>query len=441
MPIARVVLPPAHPSDARMNVVIVGVTGFRNRGVEALVRPVVNHLLSNYASAHVTIATWSPEFDALRIAHPRVHFVKDEFLATDRWGSVAGPSRGRSPLRVRLDRFIGRQFASLFSPRLAGMDDVMPFDVPDLLLVSGGDIYSSDYGVASLRHFVEPVLWARRHHVPCVLLGHSIGRFRSLLDTALWRQVEDNATVITLRESLSRGYLINEMHSPPERLEVTADMAFLLDPQQAADSRPPEPTSGPTVAVAVSAGICQWTGQDPQRHADAWASVLRMIIDEWSAEVVMVPHVQERFADDRITAASVMERLHGDHRVRLITDDVNAAECKWIISKCDVVLAERMHAAIAGLSSGVATVPIGYSIKAQGILGSVLDSSGIPPDELGMTLAEFLDVRNAMPKLRRIWHERARYAAALAGTIDRSKRAARRNLEIIDSLLRSQRSS
>lgn len=416
-----------------MNVVIVGVTGFRNRGVEALVRPMVDHLLRRHPSVRVTIVSWSPDFDAGRINDPRVTFVKDEFLDVFRWGSGAASSR--TGLWQRAERFMRGAVASAFRTRLAGSDDVMPFAAPDALLVTGGDIFGSDYGVDSLRHYVEPVLWSRRRGVPCAVIGHSVGRFRTPLDIRLWRQVEAAATVITLRESLSRDYLVHELASPPERLEVTADMAFLLEPRPVTRGEFSRRPCRPTVAAAISAGICQWGGQSTHLHVDAWVAALRMVLDDWNADVLIVPHVQEAFSDDRSIAAVVMKRLHDDPRVRLVEDDLDAAEMKWLISGCDMLLAERMHAAIAGLSSGVATVPIGYSIKAQGILGEALADSGIAPAELGMSVGEFVDVEKSLPRLRRIWHERLRYAAALAGTVERSKRAARRNLEIIDSLL------
>lgn len=50
-------------------------------------------------------------------------------------------------------------------------------------------------------------------------------------------------------------------------------------------------------------------------------------------------------------------------------------------------------------------MPIGYSIKAERILGSVLDNAGIPTDELGMTLVEFVDIMSGLHTPQR-WRER-----------------------------------
>ena len=60
-----------------MKIVITGVTGFRNRGVEALVRPTVENLLLRYPDAEITIATWSPDYDAQRLVNDKVKFVLD----------------------------------------------------------------------------------------------------------------------------------------------------------------------------------------------------------------------------------------------------------------------------------------------------------------------------------------------------------------------------
>lgn len=423
-------------SDASLlRVVIVGVTGFRNRGVEALVRPIVDHLLAEYPQIHITIASWSPEFDSILIADPRVSFVQDNFLVVGRWGAGIAPGLARKDVCARMQRSAYKKITSLFCSRLAGGDDVMPFVQPDLLLVSGGDIYSSDYGQASLRHFVEPLLWARRRGVPCALIGHSIGRFFRSLDVSLWRQAESASTVIALRESLSKEYLINQLSSSSDIYELTADVAFLLKPQPISRGDFAHPLSVPTVAVSISAGICQWSKQNAARHISAWVAVLRMILDEWNADIVIVPHVQEPFSDDRTIASHVVRRLPNDRRVKIVRDPLNAGELKWLISGCELLLAERMHAAIAGFSTGVATVAIGYSIKAQGIVRDVLAGTKISEDELGMPLSEFIDVERSLPRLSRVWHDRSRIQAALASTADRLRRASRRNLEIIDDLL------
>ncbi len=48
------------------------------------------------------------------------------------------------------------------------------------------------------------------------------------------------------------------------------------------------------------------------------------------------------------------------------------SEYKAIIARADMVVAERMHAAIAAFSSGACALCVGYSVKARGIVDGFL---------------------------------------------------------------------
>ena len=56
----------------------------------------------------------------------------------------------------------------------------------------------------------------------------------------------------------------------------------------------------------------------------------------------------------------------------IVIDDINSPiDAKNYISAMDVVIAARMHATIAGVSSGVATIPVAYSRKFRGLYDSI----------------------------------------------------------------------
>ena len=62
-----------------MSIALLGVTGFRNRGVEALAVPVINHLLGQSSTASIRIFSWSADYDQSRIQAERVSFVPTAF--------------------------------------------------------------------------------------------------------------------------------------------------------------------------------------------------------------------------------------------------------------------------------------------------------------------------------------------------------------------------
>jgi colanic acid/amylovoran biosynthesis protein len=421
-----------------MKIVITGVTGFRNRGVEALVRPTVENLLLRYPDAEITIATWSPDYDKNRLQNSRVFFVEDLYLKCGSWSVpakqnfVKPPSIGSRAFR-KASRMLGLR-KNVTNPPCESID--MPFSVPDLILMSGGDLISSDYGTASLAHFLKPVQWAKRHGVPCALIGQSIGKFKKREDIELWRQAEVNCSLITLREPLSFDYLVHELGGDSSRYIVTADSAFLLEADKSIANHYPRSLEVPSVAISMSESIAGWTGNNYELHVEAWVETIRMMLDVWKVNVEIISHVQEGFADDRIFGTKVLRRLGFDPRVRLHAEDLSAAEFKGIISKCEMVVAERMHAAIAGFSSGICTVPIGYSIKAKGITESVLKSAGIFSDELATPFEELINIPLIKNKLSEIWRKRKHYSAAINFGKEGSKQNAIKNFDLIEGLLK-----
>ena len=79
----------------------------------------------------------------------------------------------------------------------------------------------------------------------------------------------------------------------------------------------------------------------------------------------------------------------------------NAREAKTFIGGMDLVLAARMHAAIAAVSSGVACLPMSYSVKFQGLFESInypytIDLKGNSLDEAKAQVLAALDKTDAI---------------------------------------------
>ncbi|WP_395748814.1 polysaccharide pyruvyl transferase family protein [Prosthecobacter sp.] len=419
-----------------MNIIITGVTGFRNRGVEALVRPTVNQLTSRYPDANIQIVTWSPAYDSARLPDSRVSYVQDSYLQSGSWRKPAG-STGPTLMQLVAKR-ASQKFLKPAAPKKAepGKPDLdMPFDKADLVIVSGGDLFSSDYGTASLNHFCSPVHWALQNDVPIALIGQSVGRFKCDEDAAIWNEAEKNASLITLREASSRNYLTEKLGSPADRLPVTADTAFLLDPDTTIADQHMPASEGPWVALSISESICGWTGNNYEAHREAWVQLIKLMLDRWNVRVAIIPHVQEPGADDRVVSSWIARELGFDRRVRVFAEDLSAAEFKGLVSRSEMVVAERMHAAIAGLSTGRCTVPVGYSIKAEGITAAVMEGSSLNSSDLVIPVSDLFNVPSAFAKLDNAWQNREAYAAAAAKGSVKQKALALKNFEMIDALL------
>lgn len=414
-----------------MKIVITGVTGFRNRGVEALVRPTIDSLLELFPQAKLEVITWSPDYDSKRYPHPRVSYVEDHYASSGSW-----MPKGNRNLKQQIGDKLKRKFVPAPPPGPVEM----PFSDADLVIISGGDLLSSDYGTDSLRHFLRPVEWAKTRGIPVVLVGQSIGPFKNQTDVDVFKQAAELATLVTMREPLSRNYLLEELGLSAEKILLTADSAFLLVPEtDFADQQLPAFTNdhtSPLVGISISESICQWTGNDYDKHIEVWCDLIRMMVEKWNAKVVLLAHVQERFSDDRLIGTNILRRIGFNGNVRLVAEDLSAGEFKGILRKCDMVVAERMHAAIGAISTGVCTVPIGYSVKARGIIESVLEGSGISSEEMCIPIAQLLDFGHSSEKLTKVWTERARYKSAVEASLQRSKDAAARNFQLVSQLVK-----
>ena len=103
-----------------------------------------------------------------------------------------------------------------------------------------------------------------------------------------------------------------------------------------------------------------------------------LIIDK-KMKVLLIPHVFElgniNQNDDLSYLSSIKSEL-GDYNgnLEIINNQYNAAEIKYIISKCSFFLGARMHATIAAISTNVPTIFLTYSNKGIGMSKFIYDN-------------------------------------------------------------------
>lgn len=85
--------------------------------------------------------------------------------------------------------------------------------------------------------------------------------------------------------------------------------------------------------------------------------------------LLLLPHVTMPVDDDQEALENLIQYLSpAEHsRICRIPEWSNAAQRKYLISLCDVLVCCRTHVSIAGYSTGVPTLVVGYSVKSQGI--------------------------------------------------------------------------
>ncbi|MES2705528.1 MAG: polysaccharide pyruvyl transferase family protein [Verrucomicrobiota bacterium] len=406
-----------------LKIVITGITSFRNRGVEALVGCTIRALRGKLPGASYTVLDRAPEFDAPRLPGKDVKFMRDGTLRGLHSGKLRRLAVALAPALDHETRRARREIAGA-----------------DAVVASGGDVFCSEYGHRSLLGHLEPLRIARRHQVPFFLHAQSIGPFGSAADLRAFVETARHASGISVRERASLEYVTGILELPPGKITHVADPAFLLSPggpegEQLFSHLRARPDR-PTVALSISQAICQWMGKDADRHVDTWLEIIGWLRRELDANVILIPHVQET-ADgnnDGVLATAILRRNGWDPRVRLAEGDLSAVDFKAVLSRCDFIIAERMHAGIAGLSSGVPVLVIGYSVKAEGILTDLLGAD-LTRSRALISIDEFLRPGAAPARVRDAWHSRGELRAALSPSLPAARERASGACDAISALL------
>ncbi len=163
---------------------------------------------------------------------------------------------------------------------------------------------------------------------------------------------------IYARESLTAAAL--QAHGAGQVI-LQRDPAFFLQPEEIPL---PEGMGPRTAALNISPLILRRQGSLLQYFAEA----VRLLLERVDS-LLLLPHVTMPADDDRQALSSLARMLTPQERARLCLapDTANAAQRKYLISRCAMLVCCRTHASIAGYSCGVPTLVVGYSVKSRGI--------------------------------------------------------------------------
>lgn len=352
-----------------MIIYFAGQDNFGNRGCEALIRSSVEIIQEKFPDAQFLVPSLRPDLDSKQwpeASERGVRFVSPEpFPAAIRWW-------GRLTRRVR--------FLPFWEPRFQPTKTTQKLmRQSDVVIMTGGDIISFDYGLESLYYWAGLCRASSSMGKTTILWAASVGPFHNQ------PAVEGNMVeflkmfdLITVREDTSLQYL--------EKLGVpgvvrASDPAFCLAPQ----------TSGiPEELLRTRSGFRKLGFNISPvirkfRHGEAAKIALDKEVADFLTEaanihkcdITLIPHVDPLdmsggYNSDSEYMHQIFEKVRhnlnslGGH-ISMAPSNLNAAQLKHVISTCDSFIGGRTHATIAALSTGVPTISIAYSIKAQGI--------------------------------------------------------------------------
>ena len=155
------------------------------------------------------------------------------------------------------------------------------------------------------------------------------------------------------------------------KVVLAPDPAFYMQPEKCeVDSRF---LDGNAIGINISPMIID----NEKNHGityENYKNLLAYILENTDMTIALIPHVVWKHNDDRKVLKKLYDEFQHNQRIVMV-EDHNAAELKYIISKCRFFVGARTHATIAAYSSCVPTLAIGYSVKAKGIATDIFGTT------------------------------------------------------------------
>lgn len=399
-------------------IVVTGGYSSSNKGEAAMLITAAQELRRQLGEVEITALCPFPEVDR---------------LAYEPYGVRVVPSNRRKLGRSLLQMAAGGKRTNGFIDSA----EVHEAASADLVIDLSGDGLTEDYGPHVVLSHLYPLMMAQELGRPTMVCAQSIGPFR--WTTPLVRRVLDGAACITPRDQPTADRL--RAMGVKSRIEVTADLAHLLQPAPDEDiapwldRAPPRFWERPVLGVTISRLLgnrqsVERPGQ-PSPTVEIYRQTLRVLQARHGFNVLLVSHSTgpRPARDDRIITRQLADALGDPSGVYLIDDDLSAPRLKALIGRCQLFCALRMHSAIAALSSGVPTVVVGYGPKALGLM------SALQQEEMLISMADAVRPGRLEERLEAAWQRRDAARATLAAHHPAIRERSRENIRIAASLL------
>jgi len=342
--------------DQAMNrIMLYNHGGCGNRGCEAIVRS-TSALFGRHAE--LSLASSTPEFDRSVGLSGVKRIIASEI-------SPYSVRRIINSIGFRLGMPRESEVARKYSP----ITDLGKRS--DVCLSIGGDTYC--YGHQEHLQVVNGRL--RRAGKPLVLWGCSVEP-----DLLEGETLEDLRAyqLIVARESITEEAM-KKKGLPVMRW---CDPAFTLAYEEL--PLPDGFKEGNTIGINVSPLILK-CAKDGSRALDAFVSLVRHILETSGYSIALVPHVTWAHDNDVDALSAIKAQFAEEPRVFMLDHNLTSEQIKGYIRRLSALVTARTHASIAGYSSCVPTLVIGYSIKARGIARDLFGDEAhhlIPVQEL-----------------------------------------------------------
>lgn len=229
----------------------------------------------------------------------------------------------------------------------------------DVAVAKGGSYIHAKGGLRELAYLwrmLYPIRVAKRMGLTTVLLGVSVGEFRSKGSRWLAKAVLKSGVILYLREPRSVKVAQNDLKLDPTRIKLIPDIAFISEPKKAEII-----AAGPEVRVGVTVRKHRHPHCEPEAALRNYIQVLgdtfRQMLDvEQNLTVYFIPQVYEDF----ILASEIATYIERPERAKVLDNGADLDTLLKIYSTLDLLIGSRLHSVILAAVSGVPAIHIIY---------------------------------------------------------------------------------
>lgn len=235
---------------------------------------------------------------------------------------------------------------------------------------SFSDIYSEEY----FNRLVRNKIIAEKCCKNYILLPQTYGPFNSNESLEKAKKVFQGAKKIYSRDELSKQLLESKFNI--KNVELTSDMAFVLPYDKGMFNF--NLNNKIKLGINISGLLYKGGFNNPNQfdlkinYEQYIESVIKYYSEDEDYEVHIIPHVidlSDNAHDDDYRVCEEMQKKYP--KCILAPKFKNPIEAKSYIANMNVFIGSRMHSTIAAFSTGVATIPVSYSRKFEGLFNSL----------------------------------------------------------------------
>ena len=392
---------------------------YENHGCEAIIRGTINILNEYYNCSEYFVSSYydnsqqyinqkdnETDISIKHIQNININKYSKEWTLSNLYGIINSDKKKFYKFR-NLDEYINNTKATLSV---------------------GGDNYSLDYGIP--KRFTDLDDYALSKQKPIIIWGASVGSFTK--DKEYEKYMSEHlkkVTAIFAREPETVKYL--DSIGINNNVYRVSDPAFMLEAKKTT-SYNIEIEEG-AICINISPLMVKYiSNNNISEFIKQAVKIIENIIKVIGRNLYFIPHVVINGNNDYEIMDTIYNNIDEKLRERIIkvSDKLNAAEYKWIISQMEVFFGARTHATIASLSTLVPTLSFVYSIKSVGINKDLFgnDEFCIYPEQFNEDVL--------MEKIKHLLDNKEKIQEHLKVRVDESKKLALKAGEYLKNIIR-----